>query len=126
VLKPGGRIAILEGNQSSVETSVVRLVRRVIRRKSKVTSAPGGLEFWSEIGGQPFVVRIANIGHLVTSLEARNCRLVRRFGTELFDAYRFPAVLRNFVTALNNAAFHAHLPPRLAVGNAVIAQKIAS
>ncbi len=53
VLKPGGRIAILEANHRSLEMAIVLLVRKIQDRKSKMIKTDAGFEFWSDMNGQP-------------------------------------------------------------------------
>jgi ubiquinone/menaquinone biosynthesis C-methylase UbiE len=42
VLKPGGRIAIMEGNDKSLEMAIVLAVRKVQARNSKMIKTEGG------------------------------------------------------------------------------------
>jgi ubiquinone/menaquinone biosynthesis C-methylase UbiE len=56
VLKPRGRIAILEGNHRSLEIAIVLLVRKIQDTNSKMIKTDAGFEFWSEMNGLPFVV----------------------------------------------------------------------
>ncbi len=50
VLKPHGKLVLIEANRSSIEARLVGLVRAVSRRKSELVRTPGGLEFWSNQG----------------------------------------------------------------------------
>jgi ubiquinone/menaquinone biosynthesis C-methylase UbiE len=124
VLKPGGKLVVIEANGSSAEAAVVRLVRLLSRRKSKLVRTPGGLEFWSDQGGNPFVVRMADITYLRKFLEALEMRVVRRFATEFWDINRFPrGLIRRGVIAANQIWFSLDLPASLSCGNAIIALK---
>jgi ubiquinone/menaquinone biosynthesis C-methylase UbiE len=126
VLKPGGRIAILEANDRALEPRLLQLLRRVRPSKSRLVDTPGGLELWSEIDGQPFVQRVANIPYLMRRLTDRGFRIVRRLGTEFLDISRFPAgLLRNTVIRTNRLLFRLGGLTSLSVGNAVVAEKLA-
>jgi ubiquinone/menaquinone biosynthesis C-methylase UbiE len=124
VLKPGGGIVIMEANRSSLEAWLVRLLRRLRRAKSRLESKPGGLEFWSEVDGRPFVVRMADMRYLAGQLEGHGVRVERRFATELWDIYRFRSgPLRNAAVRWNQLWFRLRLPASLSAGNAVIGRK---
>lgn len=125
VLKPGGRIAILEANGASAEAAFVRLVRLVMKRRSKMVRRSGGLEFWSEDKGFFFVVRMANIPFLMNTLRKLGVRTIARFATEFFDIGRFSSEpLRNAAVRLNNLWFSLHLPAMPSAGNAIIGEKL--
>jgi ubiquinone/menaquinone biosynthesis C-methylase UbiE len=127
VLKPGGKLVVIESNLSSIEARLVRMVRRVSQRKSRLVETPGGWEFWSERDGNPFVARIANIDYLLELLELMNVKIGRRFSTEFWDINRFPrGLVRNGVVAFNRFWFSLGLPAFLSVGNAIVAEKLPS
>jgi len=124
VLKPGGKLIVIEANQSSIEARLVGLARVVSRRKSKLVRTPGGLEFWSDQGGNPFVVRMANIPYLCSFLKSSNMRIFSKFATEFWDINRFPrGFIRNGIIAFNRAWFSLGLPASLSAGSAVVSEK---
>lgn len=125
VLKPGGGIVLMEANRTSMETVLVRLLRRLGRRtKSRLVDDPGGLEFWSEVDGHPFLVRMADLDHLANRLQAMGVRVERRFATEFWDIYRFPTgLVRNTAIRWNDFWFRLRLPAYWSVGNALIGRK---
>lgn len=124
VLKPGGRIVILENNHNSVEAALVMLVRRTQTRGSRLVRTDGGLEFWSEESGRPFLARIANVPALGRQLELHGVRVLKRMATEFWDVGRFPAgVARRGVTRWNQFYFNWGLPAILSSGNAIIGEK---
>ena len=125
VLKPGGRIAILESNHRAIEMFVVRLVRALTRRESRMVPTPSGLEFWSEEDGAPFLVRFADIHHLMDRLRNLGMSPVGRISTSFWDINRFPEGMpRTAVIRFNHLYFRLHLPAFFAVGNAIIAEKL--
>lgn len=124
VLKPGGRIVILENNHRSVEAALVSLVRRAQTRSSRVVKTEGGVEFWSEESGQPFVARVANIRVLGGRLEALGVRVLKRMATEFWDVGRFPAgIARRGVVRWNQLYFSLRLPSVFSSGNAIFGEK---
>lgn len=123
-IKPGGRIAILENNQTSLEATIVLVVRCIQARKSKLMNIPAGLEFWSKENGQPFVVRIANIATLTRELESCQVRVLKRFAAGCWGIGRLPAgFVRNAVIRFNRPYFSLGLPPSVSMGNAIIGEK---
>jgi SAM-dependent methyltransferase len=125
VLRSGGRIAIMESNDRSVESLIVLGMRKVLQRRSKLTKTDGGLEFWSEEGGNPFLVRIANVKALRNELRVHNVKVVDVFTTEFWDINRFPSgLLRNSAIGFNRLYFRANLPYWPSSGNVVIGEKI--
>ncbi len=123
LLKPGGGIAILENNQSSVELLMVRAARLATSRESTMFKTEGGLEFWSDEGGTPFVVRYANIPYLTRKLRTLGVRPIVRFATHFIDVGRLPACLRNMGAKFNYGWVRLHLPAGLSGGSALIGVK---
>jgi ubiquinone/menaquinone biosynthesis C-methylase UbiE len=125
VLKPAGKIVIVEGSKASLDAVVVRLVRLVMKRQSRLVETAGGLEFWSEVNGLPFLVRIANINYLVRRLNALGVRHKKTFTTEFLGIGRVPAgILRHSVIASNRLCFALHFPSFLSNGVALIGEKL--
>ncbi len=124
VLKPGGAMVIMESNVWAVETALVRLLRLVRRGRSRVTATPGGLEFWSEEDGRPFVTRVADLGFLTRELGRHGLRVKGRLASEFFDIYRFPqGAVRDCVIRWNSFWLAAGLPAAPSMGNALLARK---
>jgi ubiquinone/menaquinone biosynthesis C-methylase UbiE len=124
VLKPGGHMVILEANHRSIETAIVRVVRAIRTNRSEVRHTEGGLEFWSQQGGQPFVARVANISYLEGLLAENGVDVSKRFATEFWDLNRFPAgFFRAAAIRFNQAWFSLRLPASLSVDNAIVGVK---
>ncbi len=124
VVKPGGHLVILEANHRSVETALVRMARAVRSNRSEVRRTEGGLEFWSEQSGHPFVARVANLEYLGQLLKKNGVDVVKKFATEFWDLNRFPAgVFRTTATTFNRAWFSLRLPASLSVDNAIVGVK---
>ena len=124
VLRPNGKIVIVESNCNSFEALMVLLVRKITKRKSKLIKSKEGLEFWSERNGAPFLVRTANIKYLINQLKNQQINDIKRFSTEFWDINRFPpGKVRNMVIRYNKLCFSLRLPPYFSSGNGIIGEK---
>ncbi|MCI0355315.1 MAG: class I SAM-dependent methyltransferase [Acidobacteria bacterium] len=127
VLKPGGRIALLEANHRAVEARLVRLARRFRQSQSRMQPTADGVEFWSEEGGHPFVHRVANQRVLRQELESRGVRPLGSFAAEFWDVNFFPAGLgRNAAIRFNQLWFALHGPAWLGSGVAIVGEKLST
>lgn len=124
VVKPGGKIVILEANHRALEAALVRFFRRFGRSESRMQWTPGGVEFWSEEDNRPFVRRVANVSSLRGQLEHCSARVNRQFATEFWDANLFPeGWLRNLAIRFNLLWFAVRGPWILSSGVAVLGVK---
>jgi ubiquinone/menaquinone biosynthesis C-methylase UbiE len=126
VLKPGGRIAVLEANHRAVEARLVRLARRFRKSKSRMERTADGVEFWSDEGGHSFVQRVANQKVLRRELERCGIRLRGSFAAEFWDVNFFPeGALRDLAIRFNQFWFAIKGPAGLSSGVAVVGEKVA-
>lgn len=124
VLKPGGKIVIMETNHKAIELAIVLLVRKLTVRNSRMVKTPGGFEFWSEEFGNPFVVRVADLKYLANKLREHQVETIKRFATGFLEIGRFPkGPIRKMVVRVNQLYFYLHLPASLAIDNAIIGEK---
>jgi ubiquinone/menaquinone biosynthesis C-methylase UbiE len=124
VLKPGGKIVVMECNHRSLDTLLALIVRKLTKRRSQMVRTPGGIEFWSERDNNPFLARIANVKSLIQTLKVHKIDSIQRFGAEFLDINRFPrGIVRDSVIRLNILCFGLQIPANLSVGNVVIGQK---
>lgn len=123
VLKPGGGIAIFENCASSVESLIIRVARCVTNARSSMVKTAGGVEFWSDEAGTPFVVRYARISYLVEQLGAFGISSRGRIGTRFLDIGRLPSQLREIGAKLNCAWMTLRIPAFLSGGNVVLGIK---
>jgi len=125
-LKPGGHIVILENNVKALYCRAYLFVRRFFKNRaaSRVVETEGGVEFWTDEDGTPFVARIANIEELNEALHEFQVEPVHRFSTSFIGIELFPAGWpRNAVIRLNHLAFLLRIPPAICKGNAIIGKK---
>jgi ubiquinone/menaquinone biosynthesis C-methylase UbiE len=124
VLKPGGRIAILENNCRSLETLLIRIMRHFRQSVSEMRTTPDGIEFHCPTDLDSPIWRIADLKTLRQHLAQRGVTVVARIAHEFFDLNRFPAgLLRNSVALLNLTWFDLHLLASLSHGNVLIGEK---
>jgi ubiquinone/menaquinone biosynthesis C-methylase UbiE len=109
-VQPGGYVVLFEGNCRSIEALLVKLVRRISKRRSRMLDSDGGLEFWSELNGRPFLVRLADLESLETLMRSANVTPLFRRPIALLDLNRAPASLRNLIVLLNRLWFRLSLP----------------
>ncbi|MGH9601456.1 MAG: class I SAM-dependent methyltransferase [Terriglobales bacterium] len=125
VLKPGGRIAILEANHRAVEARLVRLARRFRKSQSRMQPTADGVEFWSEEGGHPFVHRVADQRVLRQELERLGVHLLGSFAAEFWDVNFFPAGwARTAAIRFNQLWFFLRGPAWLSSGVALVGEKL--
>jgi SAM-dependent methyltransferase len=110
VVRPGGYLVLFEGNGCSIEALIVRIARRFQKRKSKLSATEGGLEFWSETDGNPFLVRMAYLERITHEVASRGFEVVLQRSMQLLDVNRFPAAWRRLVIRLNRLWFRFGLP----------------
>lgn len=115
-LRRNGYLVIIEANCKSLEAFAVRSLRSIQRRKSRMVVTDGGLEFWAEIDGKPFVVRMAAADAIEREMRANNIEPLFRQPLAGFDLNRFPRAMRPLVTGLNRFWFELSLP----LGSAVM------
>src|SRR5690348_16131814 len=101
VLKPGGYILVMENNDRSLEAKMVRCVRAIRKGHSQRTTTDGGLESWSVVNGDNFVVRVANLKALTTCLCDFGVRLVDCFPGGFWDIGYFPIWSRSLMIQWN-------------------------
>ncbi len=127
VLKPGGRIAVLEANHRAVEARLVRLARRFRKSQSRMQTTTDGVEFWSDEGGHPFVHRVADQRVLRQELESRGICLMGSFAAEFWDVNFFPEGLaRNAAIRFNQLWFALRGPVGLSSGVALVGEKLST
>jgi len=127
VLRPGGKLVLLEANDGALASWLVRLVRLVRKGESRMVHTSGGLEFWVTREGEAPLTRVANIRSLTQALLKHGVCIKARLATEFFDLNRFPRGLaRGAALLFNRLWFRLRLPARPSFGNALIGEKTAS
>lgn len=107
---PDKFIVLFESNHRSLEAMIVRIIRIFAARESQLRSGTSGMEFWSDVDGKPFLVRMANLKKLEQALRDNNVKPLIKRPVELFDPNRFPERMRGLVCRLNMLWFRYNLP----------------
>jgi len=127
VLRPGGKIVIMEANTASADTCLRWITRPLRRARKRMVRSDAGIEFWTNMDGQPFLFRIADLGYLTAALQQHGIEKVTRFATEFWDTNQFPeGLLRNAAIRFNRFWFACRLPARFSAGVALVGQKTAT
>ncbi len=130
VLKPSGKLVLMENNASSLHIrtkSLVRLVKRLLGRPLKEgTITPRGCEEWELRGTHRLLVRASNIDFLVRFCADRGLHLVDRFAGQFTELYtKLPGrFLKRATYKLNEFWFKSVRRPALAMGNILVFEKI--
>lgn len=126
ILKPGGRIAISEGNRRSWQTRILRFLKKILRReRAEVIDTEAGIENWEETDEGRLMTRQANINWLISEFGQHGLTLVdRRAGqfSELYWVVRTKA-LKKLIHVFNSFWFRRVRLPGPAFGNIVVLSK---
>ena len=125
LLKPGGRILIMENNSASLEFLLVRMIRQVRKSESTLAWTQDGVEFHLDDYDQAPVTRIAHIPVLIEKMRQHGLQPVARIAAEFWDLNRFLGkLMRNAAVVFNRTYAGLHLPARFAITNAVVGEKV--
>jgi len=129
VLKPGGKLIIMENNSNSLHVQskrLMRLARRVLQRPVKESSSTRrGREEWEGKDSGRLLVRASNINFLVRFCEHRGLRLTNRLAgqfTELYTKVSF-RILKLAIYKLNELWFAWVRLPGPAMGNILVFER---
>jgi ubiquinone/menaquinone biosynthesis C-methylase UbiE len=129
VLAPGGKLVISEGNMHSVESRVLRGLKRVLGRgRGRVERVPAGLETHEETASGKLLTRQTDMGWFVRRCAQLGLRLQRRRAgqfTELYVLVPWPW-LRRIVHAFNHLWFRFIRLASPAYGNILVFEKARS
>ena len=118
VLKPDGRILVMESNDRSIEIKLLRLVRAVRKSQSQMRETDGGVEFWSTINRQPFVSRVAKVERVTALIQECGVLPIGVLSGGFFDIGKMPFLwARNLAIEFNR--FYSAARLRAGLGSAV-------
>ncbi len=129
VLKPGGKLVVMENNAHSLHVQgerLARLAKRILRRPlNERTATPRGSEEWVGDGSSRLMLRIQDIDFLVRFCEEHGLRLVDRFAGQFTELYtQLPGrALKRVVHRFNEFWFASVGRPKLAVGNILVFER---
>jgi len=130
VVKPGGKVILMENNASSFHVVVwerlIRGVKRLIGRPlNERNRTPRGIEEWSQEADGGLMVRKTDMDWLVQFYADRGLQLVDRFAGQFTELYtNMPTrALKRMVYAFNRLWLERVRKPRLALGNILVFEK---
>lgn len=126
VMKPGGYIAISEGNMHSLQTRVLRFLKKIMRReRAEVHIVPAGIENWEETEEGRLMTRQTNMKWLVSEFEKHGMELQLRVAGQFSEMYWVvpTAALKKMIHLFNHFWFRVIKHPGLAFGNILIFKK---
>ena len=127
VLRPGGKLVLIEVNKSSLESRIVRQYgRRSSRSRARVMPQnERGVEYWTQTPRGELLSRHTDFGWLQNKLDALGCNVVDRRATQFFQIYvKFrPGLLKRSIHRFNHFWFARARVPSPAFGNLIVAQK---
>jgi ubiquinone/menaquinone biosynthesis C-methylase UbiE len=124
VLKPNGSILVMENNDRSIETKLLRLARVIMKSHSRMKETDGGVEFWSVSNEQPFLVRVAKVESVTALIQECGVSPIGVLSGGFFDIGKIPFLwARNLAIEFNRFYSAANLPARLSSGVAILGRK---
>ena len=122
VVKPGGYLIVSEINLHSLEASLLRFLKRLLKPGRTVKRTPAGLENWVVADGKPLIVRWTDMRWLIRNFRDNGAGLPRRLAGQFSEAYTFlPGNFLKKTVHLKNEFYFNYLRfPALAFGNVLI------
>lgn len=126
VVQPGGALILSEGNAYSLQSVLLRGIKRLLgRQRAEIVRDEIGLQFWENTSSGRLMTRQTDIPALVRAVERRGLRLERRFAgqfSELYMLFNSP-LLQRLLHAANAFWFSRIRTGRLAYGNLLVFRK---
>lgn len=126
IVKPGGRIAISEGNMHSLQSRTLRLLKKLLgRERAEVHRVPAGIENWEQTDEGRLMTRQANIPWLIAEFDRHGLQLEKHVAGQFSEMYWVvpTAVLKKSIHLFNHFWFRLVKSPGLAFGNILIFKK---
>lgn len=125
VLKPGGRLVLLENNENAPELRARRFIWKNFSKKIMIERRPHGTDVWSQTESGPLIARKVNITWLSSFLRTHSMTVVGKAGasvTELFNVFSKP-IARRFFFGVNALWLKVLGPVALSLGIILVAEK---
>lgn len=126
VLKPGGIIVIGEVNMLSLQSIILRNLKKWLKKeKADLKRTQAGLEYWSTTSSGRLLTRHANIRWLMKRFKNDGFTVKKRVSGQFTELYTkcSSLLLRSCIHIFNNVWFKYVRIPYPALGNIVILQK---
>jgi|SRR3990167_8370500 len=126
ILKPGGILVIGEGNMHSLQSIILRNLKRFLgKEKTIVKKEPAGIEHWKSTSTGTLLTRETNMQWLIERLKSKQLTVIKRVAgqfTEVYIKVSSP-LLKYLIHSFNNFWFQYIKIPYPAFGNLLILQK---
>lgn len=125
VLKPGGILVIGENNMHSLHALAFRVLRKFLRRHTRVNHTPSGIEHWTDSPVGPLLTRDTNMGWLMETVKRDGFVVKDRVPRQFTEAYVYAPspFLKSLIHRFNNFWFNYIKMPQPAFGNLLFFQK---
>lgn len=126
VMAPGGRLAVSEGNMHSVQSRLLRLVKRLFKLgHSEAVTTPAGVENWEDTEEGRLMTRQADMRWLVREFERNGMLLESRVAGQFSELYWLvpTRLLKQLIHIFNTLWFRHIRAPGPAFGNILIFRK---
>lgn len=126
IMAPNGRLAISEGNMHSVQSRLLRLLKRLFRLgHSEVVFTPAGVENWEDTEDGRLMTRQADMRWLVGEFEKHGMVLESRVAGQFSELYWLvpTTLLKRLIHAFNTLWFRYIRLPGPAFGNILVFRK---
>lgn len=126
VVRPGGYLILSEGNMYSVQSVLLRWIKKALgRQRAEIIRSEIGLEFWEETSSGRLMTRQTNIKAMVRAVEKRGMRLEKRFAGQFSELYMLTGntTLQRLFHGFNAIWFRWIRTGRLAYGNLLVFRK---
>ncbi len=126
VLKPKGMLIIMENNTRSLQTLIVQIFKRILRKDRKnIEKTQAGINYWENTSAGLVLTRTANIAWLIESFRDKGLLLKKCLAhhfTTLFIYFSSP-LPKKLILGFNYFWVKYIKNPYLAHGNILILQK---
>lgn len=126
IMAPGGRLAISEGNMRSLQSRLLRLLKRLFKLgHADVIFTPAGVENWEDTEDGRLMTRQADMNWLIREFEQHGMVLESRVAGQFSELYWLvpTRVLKRLIHSFNTVWFRHIRAPGPAFGNILIFRK---
>lgn len=127
VMAPNGLLIVSEGNFRSLQSVLLRIVKRVLaREKAEIIRTAAGLEFWEKTEAGSLMTRQADIPWLIREFRQNQMELVARRAGQFTEIYVLLGwkPIRRIVHWFNNAWFRFPRWAGPSYGNLLVFRKL--
>lgn len=131
VLKPGGALVIYEDNMYSLQSIILRNLKRFLlkpflgKAEAEAKKTPAGIEHWIISSAGTLLYREANTRWLIERFKSNGFTVKKHIPGQFTTAYTVVSfrLLRKLIHSFNKLWFRYIKIPHLALGNIIILQK---